>query len=52
MDLVVLTETIIKKIHELTTQKIIPDSEIGKYRRQQVVLKNTLLLSKSTFVFS
>jgi Fic family protein len=36
------SETIIKKIHELTTQKIIPDSEIGKYRRQQVVLKNTL----------
>lgn len=35
------SETIIKKIHELTTLKIIPESEIGKYRRQQVVLKNT-----------
>lgn len=35
------SESIIKKIHELTTQKIIADSEIGKYRRQQVVLKNT-----------
>jgi Fic family protein len=33
--------TIVKKIHELTTTKIIPDSEIGKYRHQQVVLKNT-----------
>jgi len=35
------SETIIKKIHELTTLKIIPESEVGKYRRQQVVLKNT-----------
>jgi Fic family protein len=35
------SETIIKKIHEITTQKIIAESEIGKYRRQQVVLKNT-----------
>jgi len=35
------SETIVKKIHELTTIKIIPDSEIGKYRHQQVVLKNT-----------
>ncbi len=35
------SETIIKKIHELTTTKIIPDSEVGKYRHQQVVLKNT-----------
>lgn len=35
------SETIIKKIHELTTLKIIAESEIGKYRRQQVVLKNT-----------
>ncbi|HNY04631.1 MAG TPA: Fic family protein [Candidatus Woesebacteria bacterium] len=35
------SETIIKKIHELTTFKIIAESEVGKYRRQQVVLKNT-----------
>jgi len=35
------SETIIKRIHELTTAKIIPDSEVGKYRHQQVVLKNT-----------
>jgi Fic family protein len=35
------SETIVKKIHELTTIKIIPDSELGKYRHQQVVLKNT-----------
>ncbi len=35
------SETIIKRIHELTTTKIIAESEIGKYRHQQVVLKNT-----------
>ncbi len=35
------SESIIKRIHELTTNKIIPDGEIGKYRHQQVVLKNT-----------
>jgi Fic family protein len=35
------SETIVKKIHELTTVKVIPETEIGKYRRQQVVLKNT-----------
>ena len=35
------SETIIKRIHELTTAKIIPDTEVGKYRHQQVVLKNT-----------
>lgn len=35
------SETIIKRIHELTTAKIIPESECGKYRHQQVVLKNT-----------
>jgi len=33
--------TLVKKIHELTTTKVIPDSELGKYRHQQVVLKNT-----------
>lgn len=35
------SETIIKKIHQLTTTKIIPETEAGKYRHQQVVLKNT-----------
>ncbi|MDD4937711.1 MAG: Fic family protein [Candidatus Shapirobacteria bacterium] len=35
------SETIIKKIHTLTTAKVIPESEVGKYRHQQVVLKNT-----------
>lgn len=35
------SETIIKKIHALTTTKIISDTETGKYRHQQVVLKNT-----------
>jgi Fic family protein len=35
------SETIVKKIHELTTTKIIAETEVGKYRRQQVVLKNT-----------
>lgn len=35
------SETIIKRIHELTTQKIITETELGKYRHQQVVLKNT-----------
>ncbi len=35
------SESIIKKIHELTTTKIIDEADIGKYRRQQVVLKNT-----------
>ena len=33
------SESIIKKIHELTTTKIIDEADIGKYRRQQVVLK-------------
>ncbi len=35
------SETIVKKIHELTTTKIITETECGKYRHQQVVLKNT-----------
>ncbi len=35
------SETIIKRIHQLTTAKIIPESDVGKYRHQQVVLKNT-----------
>lgn len=35
------SQTIVKKIHQLTANKVIPDSELGKYRHQQVVLKNT-----------
>ena len=35
------SETIIKRIHSLTTLKVIIESEQGKYRHQQVVLKNT-----------
>jgi Fic family protein len=35
------SQTIIRRIHELTTKKIIPDADVGKYRHQQVVLKNT-----------
>ncbi|MBU1088575.1 Fic family protein [Patescibacteria group bacterium] len=35
------SETIIKKIHTLTTEKVISADQCGKYRHQQVVLKNT-----------
>ncbi|MFA7300913.1 MAG: Fic family protein [Candidatus Shapirobacteria bacterium] len=35
------SETIVKKIHALTTYKVISSTETGEYRRQQVVLKNT-----------
>lgn len=35
------SEELVKKVHQLTTFKIIPESDVGKYRRQQVVLKNT-----------
>ena len=35
------SETIIKRLHELTTEKVIPIDQIGRYRHQQVVLKNS-----------
>lgn len=35
------SHSILKKIHSLTTAKIILESEQGQYRHQQVVLKNT-----------
>lgn len=35
------SEAIVKRIHELTVTKIIPETDYGKYRHQQVVLKNT-----------
>ena len=35
------SESVIKRVHELTTHKVIAPTEVGKYRHQQVVLKNT-----------
>jgi Fic family protein len=35
------SESILKKIHALTTYKVIEATQCGQYRRQQVVLKNT-----------
>ncbi|RLC35693.1 hypothetical protein DRH14_00130 [Candidatus Shapirobacteria bacterium] len=35
------SQTLIKKIHSLTTNKIISTDQCGQYRHQQVVLKNT-----------
>ncbi len=35
------SETIIKRLHELTTDKVITPDQMGHYRHQQVVLKNT-----------
>ncbi|MDD2225107.1 MAG: Fic family protein [Candidatus Shapirobacteria bacterium] len=35
------SEAIVKRIHQLTTAKVIPEIDCGKYRHQQVVLKNT-----------
>lgn len=36
-----LEEEIIKKIHKLTTEKILPDYSCGQYRDKQVVVKNS-----------
>jgi len=35
------SESIVKKIHALTTYKVIEATQTGQYRHQQVVLKNT-----------
>lgn len=35
------SETIVKRIHHLTVDKVIVEDQYGKYRHQQVVLKNT-----------
>ena len=35
------SDIIVKRVHQLTTQKVITEKEQGKYRHQQVVLKNT-----------
>ncbi len=37
-----ITEKIIKKLHQLTTDKILPALESGKYRTKQVVVRNSL----------
>ena len=36
-----ITEEIIKKIHEITVHRILPENSIGTYRKQQVVVKNS-----------
>ncbi|OGF99620.1 hypothetical protein A3D78_04605 [Candidatus Gottesmanbacteria bacterium RIFCSPHIGHO2_02_FULL_39_14] len=37
-----ITEEVIKKIHALTVEKIIPSEQCGVYRKTQVVVKNTV----------
>lgn len=36
-----ITEEVIKKIHKITVQRILPEGESGEYRKKQVVLKNS-----------
>lgn len=36
-----ITEEVIKKIHRMTVQRILPEEESGEYRKKQVVLKNS-----------
>lgn len=36
-----ITEEAVKKIHRLTTEKILPAGEAGQYRTKQVVVKNS-----------
>lgn len=36
-----LSESIIKKIHKLTVEKILPPEQCGEYRQSQVVIKNS-----------
>jgi Fic family protein len=36
-----ITESAIRKMHELTVHKILPDDAVGQYRRSQVVVKNS-----------
>lgn len=36
-----ITEETVKKIHRLTTEKILPPGECGQYRKSQVVVKNS-----------
>lgn len=37
---VIYSEEILKTLHGLTTQRILPDDQIGKYRQQQVVVRS------------
>jgi Fic family protein len=37
-----LTESIIKEMHKITTEKILDEGKIGDYRKTQVVVKNSL----------
>lgn len=37
-----VTEDVVKKIHALTVEKILPDDQSGNYRKTQVVVKNSL----------
>lgn len=37
-----VTEDVVKKIHALTVEKILPDNQCGVYRKSQVVVKNSL----------
>jgi len=37
-----ITEEVIKKIHSLTVEKIMPSEQSGTYRKTQVVVKNSL----------
>lgn len=36
-----ISEEVLKKIHSMTTYRILPEEERGKYRRVQVVIKNS-----------
>ena len=38
----ILTEEVVKKIHKLTVEKILPKEQCGVYRSSQVVVKNSL----------
>jgi Fic family protein len=36
-----ITELIIKKIHRLVTEKILPDDQLGEFRLKQVIIRNS-----------
>lgn len=37
---VVYSEDVLKTLHALTTQKVLPDEQVGQYRQQQVVVRS------------
>lgn len=37
---VIYSEDILQTLHSLTTQKMLPDDQVGKYRQQQVVVRS------------